>query len=109
MSSEDVYKLSLKTKVKLGINSLPLTWISIHEDYYLLNFISYYTLTGSPYHGNLLLLLSHVVIVVNLWALWKIDVYLISTLVNKSLYYYYYYYYYYYSIYRIYNQLYWSM
>ena len=107
MSSEDVYKLSLKTKVKLGINSLPLTWISIHEDYYLLNFISYYTLTGSPYHGHLLLLLSHVVIVVNLWALWKIDVYLISTLVNKSLYYYYYYYYY--SIYRIYNQLYWSM
>jgi len=27
----------------------------------------------------------------------KIDVYLISTLVNKSLYYYYYYYYYYYA------------
>ena len=35
-----------------------------------------------------LLLLNHVV----LRALWKIDVYLISTLVNKSLYYYYYYY-----------------
>jgi len=28
-------------------------------------------------------------------ALWKIDVHLISTLVNESLYYYYYYYYYY--------------
>ena len=39
----------------------------------------------------LLLLLNYVV----LRALWKIDVYLISTLVNKSLYYYYYYYYYY--------------
>jgi len=39
----------------------------------------------------LLLLLNYVV----LWALWKIDVHLISTLVNKSLYYYYYYYYYY--------------
>ena len=37
-----------------------------------------------------LLLLIYVV----LRALWKIDVYLISTLVNKSLYYYYYYYYY---------------
>ena len=36
----------------------------------------------------LLLLLIYVV----LRALWKIDVYLISTLVNKSLYYYYYYY-----------------
>jgi len=34
----------------------------------------------------LLLLLIYVV----LRALWKIDVYLISTLVNKSLYYYYY-------------------
>jgi len=32
-------------------------------------------------------------------ALWKIDVYLISTLVNKSIYYYYYYYYYYYTKY----------
>ena len=39
----------------------------------------------------LLLLLNYVV----LRALWKIDVYLISTLVDKSLYYYYYYYYYY--------------
>jgi len=38
----------------------------------------------------LLLLLIHVVS----RALWKIDVYLISTLVNKSLYYYYFYYYY---------------
>jgi len=38
----------------------------------------------------LLLLLIYVV----LMALWKIDVYLISSLVNKSLYYYYYYYYY---------------
>jgi len=35
----------------------------------------------------LLLLLNYVV----LKALWKIDVYLISTLVNKSIYYYYYY------------------
>jgi len=33
------------------------------------------------------LLLNYVV----LWALWKIDVYLISTLVNNNLYYYYYY------------------
>ena len=39
----------------------------------------------------LLLLLIYVV----LRALWKIDVYLISTRVNKSLYYYHYYYYYY--------------
>ena len=31
-------------------------------------------------------------------ALWKIDVHLISTLVNESLYYYYYYYYYYYTV-----------
>ena len=38
----------------------------------------------------LLLLLNYVV----LRALWKIDVYLISTLVNKYIYYYYYYYYY---------------
>ena len=38
----------------------------------------------------LLLLLNYVV----LRALWKIDVHLISTLVNKSLYYHYYYYYY---------------
>jgi len=37
----------------------------------------------------LLLLLNYVV----LRALWTIDVHLISTLVNKSLYYYYYYYY----------------
>jgi len=36
----------------------------------------------------LILLLIYVV----LRALWKIDVYLISTLVSKSLYYYYYYY-----------------
>ena len=36
----------------------------------------------------LLLLLFYVV----LRALWKIDVYIISTLVNKNLYYYYYYY-----------------
>ena len=46
------------------------------------------------YHGHLLLLLNHVVIVVNyvvLKALWKIDVHLISTLVNKILYFYYYY------------------
>jgi len=35
----------------------------------------------------LLLLLNYVV----LRVIWKIDVYLISTLVNKSLYYYYYY------------------
>jgi len=45
------------------------------------------------------MLLNHVVIVVNyvvLRALWKIDVHLIRTLVNKSLYCYYYYYYYYY-------------
>jgi len=41
-----------------------------------------------PYHSHLLLLLNQVV----LRALWKIDVYLISTLVNKSLYYYNYYY-----------------
>jgi len=34
----------------------------------------------------LLLLLNYVV----LWALWKIDVHLINTLVNKSLYYNYY-------------------
>ena len=38
----------------------------------------------------LLLLLNYVV----LRALWKIDVHLIRTLVNKSVYYYYYYYYY---------------
>jgi len=37
----------------------------------------------------LLLLLNYFV----LRALWMIDVHLISTLVNKSLYYYYYYYY----------------
>jgi len=37
-----------------------------------------------PYHNHLLLLLIYVV----LRALWKIDVHLISTLVNKSLYYY---------------------
>ena len=46
----------------------------------------------------LLLLLIYVV----LRALWEKDVYLISTLVNKSLYYYYYYllliYYYYYTL-----------
>ena len=46
----------------------------------------------------LLLLLNYVV----LRALWEIDVYLISTLVNKSLHYYYYYlsfiYYYYYTL-----------
>ena len=42
----------------------------------------------------LLLSLNYVV----LRALWKIDVHLISTLVNKSLYYYYYYYYYYYQL-----------
>ena len=42
-----------------------------------------------PYRGHLLLVLNHVVIVVKLCcvkALWKIDVHLISTLVNKSLY-----------------------
>jgi len=46
-----------------------------------------------PYHSHLLLLLNHVVNVVKLYcveALWKIDVHVISTLVNKSLYYYYY-------------------
>jgi len=43
----------------------------------------------------LLLLLNYVV----LRALWKLDVYLISTLVNKSLYYYYNYYYYFIIIY----------
>ena len=39
------------------------------------------------------MLLNHVVNVVKLYcveALWKIDVHVISTLVNKSLYYYYY-------------------
>jgi len=41
----------------------------------------------------LLLLLNYVV----LRALWKIDVHLISTLVNKSLYYYYY------SLYLVYS------
>jgi len=43
-----------------------------------------------PYHSHLLLLLNHVVNVVKLYcveALWKIDVHVISTLVNKSLYY----------------------
>ena len=44
-----------------------------------------------PYHSHLLLLLNHVLLLLNyvvLRALWKIDVHLISTLVNKSLYYY---------------------
>jgi len=63
--------------------------LSTHEVYYLLNFTGYYTLTGPPhralipYHGHLLLLLNYVV----LRGLWKIDVHLICTLVNKSLYY----------------------
>ena len=51
-------------------------------------FTSYLMRALIPYHSHLLLLLNHVVIVV-LRALWKIDVHLISTLVNNSLYYYY--------------------
>ena len=55
-------------------------------------FTSYIIRALIPYHSYLLLLLNHVVIVVNLCcveSLWKIDVHLISTLVNKSRYYYY--------------------
>ena len=58
-------------------------------------FTSYLIRALIPYHGHLLLLLNHVVIVVNLCCvdgLMKVDVHLISTLVNKSLHYYYYYY-----------------
>ena len=43
-------------------------------------------LIRNVYHIHLVLLLNHVV----LRALWKIDVHLISTLLNKSLFYYYY-------------------
>jgi len=73
--------------------------LSTHEVFYLLNCIGYLYSDSStscliralvPYHSHLLLLLNHVVILLNyvvLRALWKIDVHLISTLVNKSLYY----------------------
>ena len=52
-------------------------------------FTSYLIRALIPYHSHVLLLLNYVV----LRALWKIDVHIISTIVNKSLYYYYYFYY----------------
>ena len=71
--------------------------LSTQNVYYLLNYImGIYPLTRPlhvlrlhafvPYYIHLLLLLNYVV----LKALWTIDVYIISTVVNKILYYYYY-------------------
>ena len=49
--------------------------------YYTLNWFTLYLIRALiPYHGHLVLLLNYVV----LRALWKIDVHLIITLVNKS-------------------------
>ena len=71
--------------------------LSTQKVYYLLNYImGIYPLTRPlhvlclhafvPYYSHLLLFLNYVV----LKALWTIDVYIISTVVNKILYYYYY-------------------
>jgi len=67
-----------------GLNGSHWGWKSNSQSLNVANLIGILVINLIPYHSHLLLLLIYVV----LRALWKIDVHLISTLVNKSLYYY---------------------